>query len=206
MEENYLSIEEAETALLSAIANELNFQYLKSKKCLKKVMKDLVFTIDFYMCKWNKAGDKIEVNAGFHIFCKKYGKLPAESVVASKMYKPEDKEWFDITSRDKLNYVIKVLSESFKDEVLDIYHRFEENYVEAVKFLLDDKFEEFNVYLDFIVDALGRDTILEKASQISNAFSDEVREQITEYKKSIRNKKWMLNRSNIRYIVDNDLQ
>lgn len=205
MEENYLSIEEAETALLSAISNELDFQYLKSKKCLKKVMKDLVFTIDFYMCKWNKAGDKIEVNAGFHIFYKKYGKLPAESVVASKMYKPEDKEWFDITSRDKLNGVIIVLSEIFRDEVLDIYNRFEENFVEAVKFLLNDKFEEFNVYLDFIVDALGRDAILEKASQISNAFSDEVREQITEYKKGIRNKKWMLNRSNIKYIVDNGL-
>lgn len=205
MEENYLSIEEAETTLLSAIAEELDFQYLKSKKCLKKVMKDLVFTIDFYKCKWNKAGDKIEVNAGFHIFYKKYGKLPVESVVASKMYKPEDKEWFDITSRDKLNAVIKVLSESFKDEVLDIYHRFEENYVEAVKFLLDNKFNEFNIYLDFVADALGREAILKKANQISDGFSDEIREQIIEYKKGSRNKKWMLNRSNIKYIVDNDL-
>lgn len=205
MEEKFLSIEEAESTLLSTIASELGFQYLKSKRSLKKVMKDLVFTIDFYLCKWNKAGDKIEINAGFHIFYKKYGKLPAESVVASKMYKPQDKEWYDITSKEKLNEVIKVLNKSFKDEVLGLYLRFEENYVGAIEYLLNDKFEEFNVYLDFIVDTLGREAVLKKANQISTGFSDEIREQITEYKKGIRNKKWMLNRSNIKYIVDNNL-
>ena len=168
-------------------------------------MKDLVFTLDFYMCKWNKAGDKIEVNAGFHILYKKFGKLPAESVVVSKMYKPEDKEWYDITSREKLNDAIKELSKSFKDEVLGLYLRFDENYVGAIEYLLNDKFEEFNVYLDFIEETLGREAILKKANQISSGFSDEIREQITEYKKGIRNKKWMLNRSNIKYIIDNDL-
>lgn len=205
MEENYLSIENAENTLLSAIANELGFQYLKSKKSLKKVIKDLVFVIDFYMCKWNKAGDKIEVNAGFHIYNKKYGKLPAESVVASKMYKPKDKEWYDITSKEKLSEVIKELSNTLKDEVLSLFLRFEKDYAEAVKFLLSEKFEEFNVYLDFVAGTLGEYAILQQAEQISSVFSDDIRAQIEEYRKGVRNKKWMLNRSNIKYIVDNNL-
>lgn len=205
MEENYLSIEDAESTLLSAIANELGFQYLKSKKSLKKVIKDLVFVIDFYMCKWNKVGDKIEVNAGFHIYNKKYGKLPAESVVASKMYKPRDKEWYDITSEEKLSEVIKELSNTLKDEVLGLFLRFEKDYDEAVEFLLREKFEEFNVYLDFVADTLGEYTILQQAEQISSVFSDDIRVQIEEYRKGVRNKKWMLNRSNIKYIVDNNL-
>lgn len=205
MEENYLSIENAENTLLSAIANELGFQYLKSKKSLKKVIKDLVFVIDFYMCKWNKAGDKIEVNAGFHIYNKKYGKLPAESVVASKMYKPKDKEWYDITSKEKLSEVIKELSNTLKDEVLSLFLRFEKDYAEAVEFLLSEKFEEFNVYLDFVAGTLGKYAILQQAEQISSVFSDDIRAQIEEYRKGVRNKKWMLNRSNIKYIVDNNL-
>lgn len=94
MEEVYLSIEEAANSLISSLAEELGFQYVKSKKCLKRAFKDLNYVIDFYLSKWNKAGEKIEVNTGFHIFYKKYGKMPAESVIASKMFRPEDKEWY----------------------------------------------------------------------------------------------------------------
>lgn len=205
MEENFLSIEEAETTLLSSIANELGFQYYKSKKSLKKSFKNLSFVLDFYSCKWNRAGDKVEVNAGFHIYNKKYGKMPIDSVIASKMYKPKDKEWYDITSKEKLEKVIVELSDVFKVEIQSLYLRFERNYIEAVEYLFEKKFDEFNVYLDFIADTLGKDAILHKAKQISSNFSDDIKYQIYEYRKGVRNKKWMLNRSNIKYIVDNNL-
>lgn len=88
-----MTIDDAITSLMVSISKELDFDYYKSKRCLKKTIKDLTFVLDLYSSKWNKSGESIEVNAGFHIYNKKYGKSPAESVIASKMYKPDDKEF-----------------------------------------------------------------------------------------------------------------
>lgn len=200
-----MSIDEALTFLLSSIANELDFEYYKSKKCLKKTVKNLEFVLEFYSNKWNKSGESIEVNVGFHIYNKDYGKLPVETVIASKMYKPKDKEWYDITTKEKLDKVIVELSSNLKEEVKNLYIRFKDNYTAAIEYLFNEKFSDFNVYLDFIADNLGKDKILDKAKEIYANLSDDMIVQIDEYKKGIRNKKWMLNRNNIKYIVDNGL-
>lgn len=200
-----MSIDEALTFLLSSIANELDFEYYKSKKCLKKTVKNLEFILEFYSNKWNKAGESIEVNVGFHIYNKDYGKLSVESVIASKMYKPKDKEWYDITTKEKLDKVIAKLGSDLKEEIKNLYLRFEDDYIDAVEYLFKEKFDEFNVYLDFIADNLGKDRILDKAKEIYANLSDNMLAQIDEYKKGIRNKTWMLNRNNIKYIVDNNL-
>lgn len=197
-----MQIEEALSFLLSSLADELGYKYYKSKRCLKKTVKNLEFVLDFYSNKWNKSGESIEVNAGFHIYNKKYGKSPAESVIASKMYKPDDKEWYDISSQEKLDEVTDELCNVLREEIGDLYLRFEENYTAAVEYLFNDKFSEFNVYLDFIADNLGTDKIMVKANEIYTNLSDDMLAQIDDYKKGIKNKKWMLNRNNIKYIVD----
>lgn len=200
-----MSIDDALTSLLSSIAKELDFDYYKSKKCLKKTVKNLEFVLDFYSNKWNKAGKSIEVNVGFHMYNKDYGTLPIDKVVASKMYKPKDKEWYDITTKEKLDEVIVELSSNLKEEVKNLYIRFKDNYTATIEYLFNEKFSDFNVYLDFIADNLGKDKILDKAKEIYANLSDDMIVQIDEYKKGIRNKKWMLNRNNIKYIVDNGL-
>lgn len=200
-----MSVDEALTSLLSSIADELDFEYYKSKKNLKKKVKNLEFVLEFYSNKWNKSGESIEVNVGFHIYNKDYGKLPVETVIASKMYKPKDKEWYDITTKEKLDKVIVELSSNLKEEVKNLYIRFKDNYTAAIGYLFNEKFSDFNVYLDFIADNLGKDKILDKAKEIYANLSDDMIVQIDEYKKGIRNKKWMLNRNNIKYIVDNGL-
>ena len=200
-----MSIDDAITSLLLPIAKELDFKYYKSKRCLKKKVKNLEFVLDLYSNKWNKSEESIEVNVGFHIYNKDYGKLPVESVVASKMYKPKDKEWYDITSEEKLGEVIDELSSVLKEEIGDLYLRFEDNYPAAIEYLLNKKFSDFNVYLDFIADNLGKDIISDRVKEIYSNLSDDMLSQIDDYKKGIRNKTWMLNRNNIRYIVDNDL-
>ncbi len=200
-----MSIDDALSSLMLSIGKELDFEYYKSRRCLKKTIKDLTFVLDFYTCKWNKIGDKIETNVGFHIYNKDYGKLPVESVIASKMYKPKDKEWYDITSEEKLDEVIDELSNVLKQEIGNLYLRFENNYIDAIEYLFNEKFNEFNVYLDFIADNLGKDRTLNKAKEIYFNLSDDMIAQINEYKKGVRNKTWMLNRNNIKYIVDNNL-
>ncbi|MCR5599334.1 MAG: hypothetical protein K6G33_01120 [Ruminococcus sp.] len=204
MDERYLTINDAETTLISSLANELDFKYLKSQKCLKKTVKKLDFILNFYSCKWNKVGDRIEVNVGFHIYNKNYGKIPVDSVVASKMIKPKDKEWFDITTEEKLNEVFAELRKVLNVEIKSLCSMFEKNYNEAVEYLFNEKFDEFNVHLDYIADTLGKDIIQNKVKQISDSFSADIINQIEEYKNGARNKMWMLNRNNIKYIVDNN--
>ena len=62
-----------------------------------------------------------------------------------------------------------------------------------------------NVYLDFVADNLGQEIIKDKAQQIYEGLSDECKEQVIQYQNGARNKSWMLNRCNLKYIVDNNL-
>ena len=46
-------------------AEYLLLKYLKSQKCLKKVVNNLVFEIDFFSSKWNKSYEIIDIEASF---------------------------------------------------------------------------------------------------------------------------------------------
>ncbi len=46
--EKKFTVEEAQDKLYTALAEETSFKYLKSQKCLKKVVNNLVFEIDFF--------------------------------------------------------------------------------------------------------------------------------------------------------------
>lgn len=83
--------------------------------------------------------------------------------------------------------------------------RFEDDYSRAIEYLLLDGFEKYNVHLDFIADHLGQAVIRDKAQQIYDELSDELKEQVAQYQNGARNKTWMLNRCNLKYIVDNVL-
>ena len=75
----------------------------------------------------------------------------------------------------------------------------------SLRIAYDEGFEKYNVHLDFIADNLGQDVIKGKAQQIYAELSDEVKEQVVQYQNGARNKSWMLNRCNLKYIVDNNL-
>ena len=49
------------------------------------------------------------------------------------------------------------------------------------------------------------DTIVQKAHSIVDALSDEEKQDISDYKNGKRTKNWMLNPTNLRFIVDNNL-
>ena len=60
---------------------------------LKKVIGNLAFHFDFYSSKWNQSGKQVEIEAGFYIYNKKYGKEGINSVVASKMFRAWGRKW-----------------------------------------------------------------------------------------------------------------
>ncbi len=94
--------------------------------------------------------------------------------------------------------------EEFNESIVKLVQKFEEDYESAIKYLLDDGFEKYNVSLDFIVDHLGADSVRYRVDLIKQLSQDEI-EQINEYKNGAKTKTWMLNRCNLKYIVDNNL-
>lgn len=145
----------------------------------------------------------MEINADFRLVNKSYGKLPVDNIVASMQYNPDGGSWYDILTEKKLNSVFAELSKRISETAMNLCGQFEADRHAAVEYLFRH-FDEYNVRLDFIADELGIETAKEKAREIYSALSDEIKQQIEDYKNGARNKTWMLNRCNLKYIVDND--
>lgn len=204
--DDFLNIEDAKRRLVSELALVTGFKYLKSG-VLKKSIKDIVFEIYFFSSKWNVSGQRIEINAELRLTYKKYGKLPSSinNVVAFMEYHPMEGHWYDISTESKLFETKNILEQRFRESAMDLADRFEKDYNAAIQYLFFEGFEKYNVYLDFIADNLGKAVVKEKAQQIYEELSDEVKEQVVQYQNGARNKGWMLNRCNLKYIVDNNM-
>ena len=201
---NILNVEDAKARLIYELSILTDFKYLKSG-VLKKTVKDIVFEINFFSSKWNASGQSIEINADLRLIYKKYGKLPVDNVVASMSYHPADGYWYDISTESKLFETKEILEQRFQETVLDLVSRFESDYTSATEYIFFEGFEKYNVHLDYIADTLGQDVIKEKTQQIYDGLSEDWKEQVVQYQNGARNKGWMLNRCNLKYIVDNNL-
>lgn len=202
--DSVLNVEEAKTRLIYELSIITGFKYLKSG-VLKKTVKDIVFEINFFSSKWNMSGQSIEVNAELRLVYKKYGKLPVDNIVASVSYNPIDGYWYDISTENKLLETKAILEKRFQDTAMDLVKRFDKDYNAAIQYLFFEGFEKYNVYLDFVADNLGQEIIKDKAQQIYEGLSDEWKEQVIQYQNGARNKSWMLNRCNLKYIVDKNM-
>lgn len=202
--DNILNVEEAKTRLIYKLSIITGFKYLKNG-VLKKTIKDIVFEINFFSSKWNVSGQSIEINADLRLIYKKYGKLPVDNVIASMSYNPIDGYWYDISTESKLYETQNILEQRFRETAMDLANRFEEDYDAAIQYLFIEGFEKYNVYLDFVADNLGQEIIKDKAQQMYDGLSDEEKEQVIQYQNGARNKSWMLNRCNLKYIVDNNI-
>lgn len=219
--EKVFSVEEAQIKLYTALADAMDFKYLKSQRCLKKTVKNLIFEVDFFSSKWNRSGERVDIEATFVIMNKQYGKGRVNCVIADKSFKPgvESGYWYDISTPDALDATFKKLKEELAPAV-DLYMRFENDYVSATEYLFTELFEEYHVYLDFVAEILGIDRIREKAKEI---YSDIPKEEVLTYQKiadeinfmlkkgdmrCLRTeglKNWMINRCNRKYVIDNKL-
>lgn len=208
--EYLFSVEEATEKLFMRLSEATGWKYLKSKRCLKKTVKDLVFEIDFFLSKWNVSHQRVEVSAEFRLWCKRYGKLPVDNVIAMMSYRPKQHPngvyWYDISTEEKLLFAFEDLNRRIQQTACSLCAQFEQDYSGAVESLLWDHFDEYHVYLDFIAEQPGMlPAIREKAQEIYDSLSDEMRRQVLAYQNGARNSFWMINRSNLKYIVDNHL-
>ena len=209
--EYIFSVEEATQKLFTRLSETTGWKYLKSQQCLKRTVKDLVFQINFFTSKWNISYERVEVSAEFKLWCKSYGKLPANNVIAMMSYCPErctsnGGAWYDISTEEKLLATFDELNRKIQQTAGSLCAQFEQYYLRGVENLFREHFDEYRVYLDFIADKLGMSpAIREKAQEIYDSLSDDMRQQVLAYQNGARNSFWMINRSNLKYIVDNDL-
>lgn len=205
--EQLLSVEEATNRVYTDLEEFTGWKFLKSQRCLKKKVKDLELYIHFYTSKWNASQEYVGLNATFSIVYKKLGKLPVENTVAYYEYHPEtgeDAYWYDISTKDKLVEAIDALKHEIQGTALLLEKQIENGIEDAVRSLVDDYFEEYHVMLNFAADILGVDAIMPRVEMIVKSLSDEEKQQVSDYRNGIRTKQWMLNPTNLKYIVDNN--
>ena len=201
----YYTVEEATEKIFTKLTDSTGWKFLKSQRSLKKTFKDLIFEILFFSSKWNASGQNVEINAEFRVSYKKFGKLPVDNIIAQVSYQPEGAYWYDISTEEKLSAVYEELNDRIQSTAVKLYNEFELDYKTAAERLLNEYFDEYNVRLDFIAEILGKDAVLEKAQKIYDGISDEMKLEVKEYIKGDRSKKWMINRNNLKYIIDNEL-
>lgn len=203
-----LSVEEATSTVYSELEEFTGWKFVKSQRCMKKKVGDLEFVIHFFTSKWNASHEYVGINADLRIVYKKLGKLPVQNVVASYGYRPkigDDTYWYDISTKEKLDAVIKTLKREIGSTALQLAADMEKDKKEAVKTLLEKHFEDYHVKLEFAADVLGMDAIVQKAHSIVDALSDEEKQDLSDYKNGKRTKTWMMNPTNLRFIADHNL-
>lgn len=216
--EKKFTVEEAQDKLYTELAEETSFKYLKSQKCLKKVVNNLVFEIDFFSSKWNKSYEIIDIEASFVLMYKKYGKNRVDNVIAEKNIRPKS-GWYDISTENSWKTTYDELKKEL-DRVVDLCNKFETDFMSAAEYLYNELFEDYNVRIDFLVDNLGISKVKEKIKKIYLDIPVEEREIYVKIGEELNHrleigdhtclrmegvKTWMINRNNWKYIMDNKL-
>ena len=196
-------VNETISLFISKLSETTGYKYLKSSRSLKKTVGQIVFEVLFFSSKWND-DNIIEINADFRVSYKKFGAASTiHGIVASKSFRPEQGYWFDISSEDKFEKILKYFEIELQRTAVDLSDRFDKNFMDACQYLLEEKFYAYHVFLDFLMEVLGKEKVMYRVNDILEQLSESDKQQIDDYKNGNKNKAWMLNRSNMRFVVDN---
>lgn len=205
--DKFLSVEEAMEGLCLYLSEQTGWKYLKSRRCLKKTVEDLVFEIRFYSSKWNLSYQSVEVECELQFWTKKIDKAcTVHSGVGCYKFDPPTGVWWDISTESRLTETREQLKTAIMTYAVGLCREFEDNYVEATKKLMSDAiFDAYHIRLSFIASQLGNEYIAEKAKEIYHSLNASLRKQVKDYRQGDRSKAWMINPNNLKFIVDNGL-
>ena len=188
---------------ISKLSEATGYKYLKSSGSLKKMIGQMVFEVLFFSSKYND-DNNIEINADFRVSYKKYGAASTiHSIVASKSFQNNEEYWYDISNESKFDEILKYFETELQTTVVDLSDRFDKDFKAACQYLLEEKFNEYHVFFDFLVDVLGEEKVMYRVNEFMDQLSESDKQQIANYKKGAKDKPWMINRSNMRFVADN---
>ena len=201
------SVTEATDRLYQILTEYTGWKFLKSQKCLKKVVGDLVFQINFFTSKWNLSYEHVEVQCECQMWCKKFDKtFNVVSAIGYYSLNPLDERWYDISDETKLAIAVKQICTKLDEAILPLCKIFEEDFLQGVLLLAEeDNFNKYHVRLEFIDVYAGRQYIRNLARSYVAPLSDYIKQDMVCYKQGDRSKWWMRCPSNLKYIVDNNL-
>ncbi|MDE7223311.1 MAG: hypothetical protein K2O34_05970, partial [Acetatifactor sp.] len=199
--------EAAMEGLCQYLAEQTGWKYLKSRRCLKKTVEDLVFELRFYSSKWNLSFQRVEVECELQIWSRKIDKVcNTHSSVGFYRFNPPSGDWWDISTEGSLSVVREQLNAAITTHAVKLCREFETDYLEATKKLMDDAvFDLYHIQLSFVASQLGNEFIAEKAKEIYRSLNTGLRKQVEDYRQGDRSMAWMINPNNLKYIVDNGL-
>ncbi len=196
-------VNETISLFISKLSETTGYKYLKSSRSLKKTIGQMVFEVIFFSSKWND-DNNIEINADFRVSYKKFGALSTiHSIVASKSFQNDKEYWYDISSKDKFEETLKFFEMELQTTAVDLSDRFNKDFKDGCQYLLEEKFNEYNVFFDFLIDVLGEERVMYRVNEFVEQLNESDMQQIADYKEGVKNKTWMLNRSNMRFVVEN---
>ena len=99
----------------------------------------------------------------------------------------------------------RALVQRFEDTAVKLAQMFENDREAAVKTLLDEHFNKYDFRLDYAAQILGKEAVKNAAQQIYDALSETRKQQVIQYLNGEKSVAWTLNRSNLRFIIDNRL-
>ena len=151
--EKMLNVSEAQEILYITLAEYTGWKFLKSQRCLRKNIGNIVFDISFYSSKYNVSGECVEINCEFEFWNKQFDKVcNVNSKIGFVFFQPENNYWYDISTETKLNKVIDELKKKIDDYAISLTKRFEGDYCSAITHLSRDDMQElyslkkFNVF------------------------------------------------------------
>lgn len=140
-----MTILEANELLYSSLIEYTGWKFLKSQKCLRKSIDDIVFDICFYSSKYNHSEEYIGINCEFEMWNKKFDKIcSVNSKFGYVFFEPEKEYWYDVSTEEQLKWVIEDLKDKINEYVFPLIKEFENDYDSAIMYLSRE--ENINKY------------------------------------------------------------
>lgn len=142
MQETKLTVTQAKEKLYAELTAVTGWKFLKSQPCLKKVVKDIVFDIQFYASKYNSS-ESVEVNCEFRIWCKRFDKqCNVNSTIGFYSFQPPNGYWYDISTQAKLDETLAELNAQFNKYAAPLVAEFEKDYDSAIRHMGDEDMQK----------------------------------------------------------------
>lgn len=202
-----LSVEDAVSEFIFRISEATGWKLLKSQKIIKRTVGDLVFQINFHSSRWNQSYQNIEIQCECQLWCKKLDKsFNNRSGVGFIAFEPPKGAFWNITTLRSLEQAVRAVCEQIKHTVVPLSELFAVDFNRAVYELSKkEMFERYHVKIEFLDLYIDRESVVKAAQEYFCTLPKEQKRDIERYRNGAKDMAWMINPSNLKYIIDKQL-
>ena len=130
------TVAEAQEKLYASLSAYTGWKFIKSQRCLRKRIGNVVFDISFYSSKYNASGECIEANCEFEFWNAQFDKsCTVNSKIGFVSFQPSNAYWYDISTEVKLTIAVDDIKKKIDAYAIPLVNRFEGDYSNAINYL-----------------------------------------------------------------------